>query len=74
MAPAQTVEPPNLELRVTRLEDDVKTVLCNQTKIIGILQHVATQEDLACLATKDDLKNGLAGLEQRIMAKLDNMG
>ena len=78
MATAKIPVAPDPALKVARLDDDIRVAKDNEHQIIETLkwlcENVATKGDLAQFATKDDLKNGLAGLEQRIMAKLDNMG
>ena len=55
MATPQIVDPPDISLRVTRLELDVKVILCNQGKIRCALTHVAMQADMDRLEKKVDL-------------------
>lgn len=62
------------ELRITRLEQDVKTILSNQATIIDVLQHVATQDDIARLeARMDRLEARMDALEERILTVLERI-
>ena len=75
MASAPTVEPPDHELRITRLEEDTKTILSNQGKIIGALRHIATKDDLKPIETRlSSIKDIVTGLEDNMRQVLDHFG
>ena len=54
MASSPTLDLADHELRITRLESDAETILCNQGKIIEAIKHVAMKEDLDRLEAKVD--------------------